>query len=78
MIRLIRSRERPPVTWNCYRVRSEESPEGAVISKGNFCEAAADSVIRTGWEDNPVDAFYAGLAEFQDSEPPASARGTFT
>jgi hypothetical protein len=24
-----------------------------VISKWNFCEAAADSVIRTGWEDSP-------------------------
>ena len=23
-----------------------------MISKGSFCEAAADSVIRTGWEDS--------------------------
>ena len=49
-----------------------------MISKWNFCEAAADSVIRTGWEDNPVDAFYAGLAEFQDSEPPPSTGHTLT
>jgi hypothetical protein len=33
-----------------------------VISKGNFCEAAADSVIRTGWEDSPDGRLlYAGI-----------------
>jgi hypothetical protein len=32
-----------------------------VISKGNFCEAGADAVIRTGWGDSRDGAFYAGI-----------------